>query len=173
LSRVPALAARQNVAMSFEGTIVGIYIAPGEGQPMEPRDEVRALAGKGLDGDRYAIEAGKFSGHRIEDAQRAITLIEREAIADATAQYGIELSEQETRRNLVTTGVALNHLVGQEFTVGDVRLRGFDLSDPCAYLEETTRPGVRKALIHRGGLRAEILSNGPIRVGDAVRPTNP
>jgi MOSC domain-containing protein YiiM len=155
----------------FEGTIVGIYVAPAESQPMESRDEVRALAGKGIDGDRYANEAGKFSGHRIEDAQRAITLIEREAIADAIAQYGIELGEHETRRNLVTTGVALNHLVGQEFTVGDVRLRGFDLAHPCAYLEESTRPGVRKALIHRGGLRAEILTDGPIRVGDSIRPT--
>lgn len=135
---------------------------------MEPRAEVRAISGKGLEGDRYAIEAGTYSGTRVEDAMRAVTLIEREAIAGAVSEYGIELSEQETRRNIVTEGVPLNHLVGREFTVGDVRLRGYDLSEPCAYLEGMTRPGVRKALVHRGGIRAEILNDGPIHVGDRI-----
>jgi MOSC domain-containing protein YiiM len=154
----------------FDGRIVAIYVAPGEGAPMEARDEVRAIAGKGLEGDRYAIEAGKYSGTRVDDSQRAVTLIEREAVRGAAGEYGIELDESETRRNIVTEGVPLNHLVGREFLVGPVRMRGFDLSHPCAYLEEQTRPGVRKALIHRGGLRAEILDDGPIRVGDRVTP---
>lgn len=154
----------------FEGRIVGIYVAPEEGVPMEARDEVRAIAGKGLDGDRYAAEAGKYSGTRISDAQRAVTLIEREAVQGAATEYDVEISESQTRRNLVTEGVPLNHLVGREFRVGAVRLRGFDLSEPCVYLEEQTRPGVRRALIHRGGLRAEILDDGPIRVGDPVTP---
>ena len=78
-------------------------------------------------------------------------------------------AEIETRRNLVTEGVPVNHLVGREFTVGGVRMRGYDLAEPCTYLEELTRTGVRKALIHRGGLRAEILDDGPIAVGDTVR----
>jgi len=154
----------------FEGELVGIYLAPGEGAPMEARDEVRALAGKGLDGDRYALTAGTYSGTRLEDAQRAVTLIEREAIEGAVEEYGIKLGEDETRRNLVTTGVALNHLVGREFTVGTVRMRGVDLAHPCAYLQGLTRDGVRKMLIHRGGLRAEILTDGDLRVGDTVRP---
>jgi MOSC domain-containing protein YiiM len=154
----------------FEGRIVGIYVAPAEGVPMEARDEVRAIAGKGLEGDRYAAEAGKYSGTRIEDAKRAVTLIEREAVLGAASEYDVEISEGETRRNLVTEGVPLNHLVGKEFRVGAVRLRGFDLSEPCAYLEEQTRPGVRRALIHRGGLRAEVLDDGSIRVGDPVTP---
>lgn len=158
------------MAEALEGRIVGIYVAPGEGAPMEARDVVRAIAGKGLEGDRYAVEAGKFSGTRVEDAQRAVTLIEREAVLGAVEEHGIELSEQETRRNLVTEGVRLNGLVGQEFVVGDVRFRGFDLSHPCAYLEEHTRPGVRKALIDRGGLRAEILADGEIQIGDRITP---
>src|SRR6202521_2592354 len=95
--------------MGFEGRVVGIYVAPGDGAPMEARDEVRAIAGKGLEGDRYAIEAGKYSGTRIADSQRAVTLIEREAVMGAANEYGIELAEGETRRNLVTEGVALNH----------------------------------------------------------------
>jgi hypothetical protein len=154
-----------------EGKLVAIYVAPEEGAPMESRDEVKACAGKGLDGDRYATAAGTFSGVRRSDAERAVTLIEREAVERAAAEHGIELAEGETRRNLVTEGIALNDLVGHDFSVGDVRMRGIDLAHPCAYLEEKTRPGVRKALIDRGGLRAEILDDGPIRVGDSITPT--
>jgi len=135
---------------------------------MEERAEVQALAGHGLEGDRYAIEAGKYSGTKV--GKRAVTLIEREAIEGARNEYGIELDEAETRRNLVVEGVPVNHLVGREFTVGGVRMRGYDLAEPCTYLEGLTRAGVRKALVHRGGLRAEILDDGPIRVGDAVLP---
>jgi MOSC domain-containing protein YiiM len=151
----------------FFGRVVAIYVAPGEGAPMEARDAAQAIAGKGLEGDRYAIEAGKYSGTKV--GKRAVTLIEREAIDGARAEYDLELAEQETRRNLITEGVPVNHLVGKEFTVGGVRMRGYDLAEPCVYLEGLTRPGVRAALIHRGGLRAEILDDGPIRVGDSIR----
>ena len=153
----------------FEGSVVGIYIAAASGVPMQAHDEVEAVAGAGLVGDRYATAAGTYSGRRLDDAHRAVTLIESEAIRAARAEGRLELDAAETRRNLVTAGVPLNHLVDQEFEVGGVRLRGVDLSEPCAYLERATRPGVRAALIHRGGLRAEILAGGWIRVGDRVR----
>jgi MOSC domain-containing protein YiiM len=163
---------RQTEAMSdrvgFVGRVVALYVAPAEGTPMEARDEVRALAGIGLDGDRYAIEAGKYSGTKV--GKRAVTLIERESVAGARAEYDLELDEAETRRNIVTEGVPVNHLVGREFTVGDVRMRGYELAEPCTYLEGLTRTGVRTSLVHRGGLRAEILDDGAIRVGDAVLP---
>lgn len=165
-----AIAFGRLTSMTCEGRVVGIYVAPAEGEPMESRDEVRAIAGKGLEGDRYAVEAGKYSGTRIEDAQRAVTLIEREAVQGASDEAGVDLAESETRRNIVTEGVRLNPLVGQEFAVGGVRMRGFDLSHPCVYLEELTRPGVRKALTDRGGLRAEILDDGPIKLGDTIAP---
>jgi MOSC domain-containing protein YiiM len=156
----------------FEGTIVAIFVTAEEGKPMEARDEVRALAGAGIDGDRYAIEAGKYSGTKI--GKRQVTLIEREAIEGARAEYGVALDESETRRNLVTVGVPVNHLVGKEFTVGGVRMRGYDLAEPCTYLEGLLgREGVRKALIHRGGLRAEVLDDGPITVGDTVALVDP
>ena len=154
----------------FEGRVVAIYVASAAGAPMEPRDEVEAVAGSGLAGDRYATAAGTYSGTRVPDAKRAVTLIEREAIDTARAEAGIPLDERETRRNVVTVGVPLNHLVDRVFTVGPVRLRGVNLSEPCAYLEQSTRPGVRGALIHRGGLRAEILEGGRVRVGDVVAP---
>ena len=97
-----------------------------------------------------------------------MTLIEREAVAGARAEYGVEIGEEETRRNLVVEGVPVNHLVGREFRVGVVRMRGVDLSEPCTYLEGLTRDGVRRSLVHRGGLRAEILDDGEIHVGDNV-----
>ncbi len=157
----------------FEGEVVGIFVAPAAGAPMEPRDEVDAIVGAGLAGDRYADAAGTYSGRRHSDARRAVTLIEREAIAAARSDGGMALDERETRRNLVTVGVPLNHLVDREFLVGPVRLLGVDLSEPCAYLERETRAGVREALIHRGGLRAEIIAGGPIRLGDLVYPASP
>ena len=155
----------------FEGRVVAMFIARAEGAPMEARDTVEALAGLGLDGDRYAIEAGKFSASKI--GKRAITLIEREAIAAANDSYDVGIDEHETRRNVVVEGVPLNHLVGQEFLVGGVLLRGFDLSEPCTYLEEVTGKQARKAFAHRGGLRAEIVEGGPIRIGDPVRSFSP
>lgn len=154
----------------FEGSVVAIFVAPASGAPMEARTAVDAISGAGLAGDRYADAAGTYSGRRLADAQRAVTLIEREAVLAVRSEAGVELDEVETRRNLVTVGVALNHLVDREFLVGPVRLRGVDLSEPCAYLERATREGVRAALVHRGGLRAEIVDGGPIRVGDVVRP---
>jgi len=148
--------------------LVGIYVAPTGGAPMATRDRVDAIAGRGLRGDRYADATGTYSGTG-RDA-RDITLIEREAIdAVRTEDTGIHVHEQDTRRNLVTQGVALNHLVGRTFRVGTVRMRGLRLAEPCAYLEQLTGlAGVRAALVHRGGLRAEILDDGELHVGDVI-----
>lgn len=154
----------------FRGRVVAIYTAPVKGAPMERRDEVRAVAGAGLDGDRYSTGDGKYT-RSDDDGKRAITLIEREAVGAARREYDLELEEHEARRNVVTEGVPLNHLVGRTFRVGDVVLRGFKLAEPCAYLEGLTRTGVRRALVHRAGLRAEILEGGILRVGDAVEET--
>jgi MOSC domain-containing protein YiiM len=151
----------------FRGRVIGIYTAPVQGAPMERRDEVRAVAGVGLDGDRYASGDGKYV-RSADNGKRAITLIEREAIDAARREYDLDLEEHEARRNVVTEGVPLTHLVGRTFRVGDVVLRGFKLSEPCAYLEGMTRAGIRRALVHRAGLRAEILEGGTIHVGDSI-----
>ncbi len=153
----------------FSGRIVGIYTAPAAGTPMVGHDEVRAIAGVGLDGDRYAAGTGKYSDR---GDRRDVTLIEREAIAGAGIEYELELAEHETRRNLITEGVPLNHLVGNTFRVGDVVLRGIRLAEPCSYLAGLVeRPGISRALLHRGGLRAEVVNDGVINVGDTVEPT--
>lgn len=151
----------------FRGEVVALYVAPSAGAPMEARQEVAAIAGQGLAGDRYGDAAGTYSGTHVPDAQRAVTLIEREAVTAAHDDL-CPIEEHETRRNVVTVGVPLNHLVGRTFRVGSVRLRGTNLAEPCAYLEGLTHPRARAALVHRGGLRAEILEGGPIRVGDIV-----
>jgi len=154
------------------GRLLGIYTAPREGAPMVAHDAIDALAGRGLAGDRYALAAGTYSGMRIEDAQRAVTLFARETLDAVAAEHGIELAAHETRRNLLVDGVPLNDLVGTRFRVGAVEMRGVDLAHPCAYLESLTRPGVLRALVDRGGLRAEILTSGSIAIGDEVTWTS-
>ena len=152
--------------MMKNGTVVSIYIAPGAAAPMKEVAAVRAVAGKGLEGDRYFSETGTYS-HQ-QGPSRHVTLIEIEAIEAVKRDDEIDLAAGETRRNIVTRGVAVNHLVGKEFTVGEVRLRGTELCEPCAHVEQLSRKGVRQALVHRGGVNAEILASGVIRAGDAV-----
>lgn len=150
------------------GRVLGIYTAPAEGAPMGAHESIEAFAGCGLAGDRYAIAAGTYSGKRLEDAQRAVTLFAQENLDHLASEHGIVLRPEETRRNLLVEGVRVDDLVGVTFTVGAVMLRGVDFAHPCSYLEELTQPGVLRALQGRGGLRCEILTDGVIAVGDAV-----
>jgi MOSC domain-containing protein YiiM len=147
------------------GTLVGIYTAAGEAAPMEAHAEIAAIAGAGLAGDRYAAKAGAFSDR--PGGGREVTLIAREGIAAANDE-GVTVGEHETRRNLVTEGVDLDQLVGRTFSVGEVVLRGVRDCPPCKYLEGLTRPGVLAALKGRGGLRADIVRAGVLRVGDEI-----
>lgn len=151
-----------------DGRLVAIYVAAAGGAPMEARDRIDTITGVGLRDDRYAMGTGTYSSNGR--GPRDVTLIEREAIdAVRTEDGGIAIPEDETRRNLVTEGVALNHLVGRTFRVGNVRMRGIRLAEPCAYLEQLTGlDGMREAFVHRGGLRAQVLDDGELRVGDAI-----
>jgi MOSC domain-containing protein YiiM len=152
----------------FRGRLVGIFVAPSGGAPMIACATIAARAGVGLAGDRYALATGTFSARG--GGPRDVTLIEREAV-DAVRADGLDVTEADTRRNLVTEGVPLDRLVGCTFRIGAVRVRGLRLAEPCAYLEQLTRlPGVRAALVHRGGLRAELLDDGELRVGDLIEP---
>ena len=153
---------------SWQGTVVSIHVAPEAGAAMITVPEARALAGRGLEGDRYAVGRGYYSP-KPSAGGRELTLVEMETV-DAVGELGVKLSAAETRRNIATRGVALNHLVGRVFRVGDVRVRGTRLCEPCRYLDGLTREGVMAALVHRGGLRAQVLDDGLIRVGDVVRP---
>jgi MOSC domain-containing protein YiiM len=152
----------------WQGSVVSIHIAPAAGLPMETVPEARAIAGRGFEGDRYALGVGYYS-NTPGPGGRELTLIETETL-EALPTLGIKLSAVETRRNVATSGVPLNHLIGRDFWVGAVRLRGTRLCEPCKYLEGLTQPGAMVALIHRGGLRAQILNDGVIRVSDIIRP---
>jgi MOSC domain-containing protein YiiM len=152
--------------MTGKGTVVSIHIAPTAAAPMQPVANVKAKAGRGLQGDRYYVRLGTFSNQ--PGAGREITLIESEAIEALKRDYQVELQAELTRRNLVTRGVALNHLVNREFKIGEVTLRGTRLCEPCSHMEKLTRKGVMRGLIHRGGLRADIVIEGVIHVGDII-----
>ncbi len=156
--------------MTGPGIVEAIAIAPAEGQALSTVAEVEAITGKGLAGDRYAEEAGHFS-----DPMRrpdALTLIEAETIEGVNVD-GLELTHAESRRNLLTRGIDLNALVGRRFRVGEAECVGVELADPCDYLQKLTRPGVLRALVDRGGLRAAIVAGGAISVGDEVADLGP
>jgi len=151
----------------WKGQVVAIFVAPEAELPMKSVNEVKAVPGKGLEGDRYFNAKGTYS-HRT-GPDREVTLIELEAIEAVRRDYDIPLEPHETRRNIVTKGVALNHLVGKTFKIGEVLLKGIRLCEPCQHFEKlANKPGALKALVHRGGLRAQILTEGVIRVGDPI-----
>ena len=133
---------------------------------METITQALVVTGRGLQGDRYHEGIGTYSTH--PGSGREVTLIESESREGLRRENGVGLDPAPARRNIVTRALALNHLVGREFTVGEARLRGTRLCDPCARLETVSAPGAWRGLIHRGGLRAEVVSGGMIRVGDSV-----
>ena len=133
---------------------------------MRAVEQAEAIPGVGLEGDRYATRQGTFFKPQPD---YELTLIEAEAIEALQREYGVELAPGEARRNVVTRGVPLNHLVGREFCVGVVRVRGIRLCEPCDHLQRLTGSPVIKGLRHRGGLRAQILTQGAIRVADPIR----
>jgi len=148
------------------GSLVAIQIGREAEGRLESVAEVRAIPGKGLEGDRYSRGEGSFS--KNPGGGRQVTLVASEMLELLQSEHGIALEAADTRRNLVTKGVLLNDLVGQLFQVGTVRMMGVRLAEPCSHLERLTRPGVMKGLVHRAGLRADILDEGVLRVGDAI-----
>lgn len=147
------------------GTIEFIFIAPTATAPMLSVGEAIAITGVGLEGDRYASRQGTFFK---PEPDYELTLIEAEAIEALKRDYNVELAPGEARRNLVTRGVALNHLVGRDFQIGEVKAHGIRLCEPCDHLQRLTGRQLIKGLRHRGGLRAQILTSGAIRIGDLL-----
>ena len=141
------------------GTVATILITANAEAPLSRVDEAEALAGRGLAGDRYAAGRGTFSGpgHGYE-----LTLVEAEVLAE------IQLASEQARRNIVTRGISLNGLVGHRFRIGSIECVGRRLAEPCAHLEKLARPGLLRPLVHRGGIRADIVRGGVIRLGDEI-----
>ncbi|HET7230366.1 MAG TPA: MOSC domain-containing protein [Longimicrobium sp.] len=144
------------------GTVEQILVAGQKGAPRTSVDHVLAVVGMGLEGDRYyGRKPGRYA------ADRQVTLIEAEAVDDVRAG-GVPFTAADARRNVVTRGVRLNELVGRTFRVGGAVLRGVELCHPCGHLAKLTYRGVTRDLKMRGGLRAEVLAGGAIRVGDTL-----
>jgi MOSC domain-containing protein YiiM len=144
------------------GHVEAIFLAAEPGELPAPVERVRAYAGRGLQGNRYFWEAG--------DAPpgRGVTLIAAEAMDAVALEGNVSIEPAATRRNVLTRGIDVNELVGKRFRIGDVECEGVELCEPCAHLESLTQPGVIKALVRRGGLNADILSDGEISIGDPV-----
>ena len=151
----------------IDGELISIHVAAKGGEPMRPVEEIGAVAGSGLEGDRYSLQTGTYSNKT--GPGRQVTLMEAEVFETLKRDYDMDLSFNESRRNLITRGVPLTHLVGKTFQVGDVQFRGVKINEPCAYFEKlVAQPGIEEALLHRSGLNAEVLSDGVLHIGDTV-----
>jgi MOSC domain-containing protein YiiM len=164
-----APASRRLEAATAAGVLEHIHIAATAGAPVRAVEAVPAIAGVGLEGDRYAYGRGHYRDDRV---CRDLTLVEAETVEEVAREHGIELAPGETRRNLTTRGISLNELVGRRFWVGDVLCQGTRLCEPCQYLGDLTGKPLLRPLVHRGGLRADILHDGVMYIGDLVLPAD-
>lgn len=159
------------MASSTVGTVDAIHVAPEAGAEMQSVTNARAVAGKGLEGDRYFERAGSWSGEKGRDLppeDRALTLFEAETLEIVERDADIELEPADHRRNITTRNVAVDHLLDERFRIGDAVCEGVEICEPCAYLESLTEEGVLSALVHRGGLNVRIVSSGGIAVDDPI-----
>ncbi len=140
--------------------VVAIHLGSSKGTPLQRVESARAIAGKGLEGDRHFNADGARPG-------RALTLVEEEVVDD------VGLSPGASRRQVTVRGVRLNDLIGKRFRVGAVECYGVELCEPCLHLQQMTRPGIIDELVHRAGINADILTDGTISVGDAVLELEP
>lgn len=152
----------------MSGTIQAIYITPVASQPMRPLKSVKAIAGVGLEGDRYAAGVGFYSNNPTTPGAREVTLIAEESIEQAARDAGVTLEGRDTRRNLITRGVDLRQLLGKRFAIGEVICEGVRDCAPCIHLDALTGKRIMPHLVYSGGLRARIVEGGVISVGDAI-----
>jgi len=155
----------QPTSAAWQGSVKEIFITPQSAQAMVSVSTVRAFADRGLEGDRFF----RHSWDAVKRSDKAVSLIEDEVLELAAQEIDVSAIGILTRRNIVTRGVPLIELLGQEFTVGNVRMRGIRLFEPCGHLVAVTKlPRIFKALEHRSGLKAAVVSDGIIRTGDAI-----
>ena len=152
----------------FRGTLVAIFTAPASGEPMIDLPRIVATVACGLAGDRYATNIARHD--RGYTKIRHVTLIEEETVAALKRDHEIDVRPILLRRNLLTRGVPLAHLIGRRFRIGEVVLKGTELAEPCQYLADLIGKPVRKPLVHRGGIRAEIMEGGELHAGDEITP---
>lgn len=147
----------------FEGQLLAIYLHGPKGEDLHAVEAAHITPGCGLEGDRYCRKGGAGK------PDQEVTLLEIEALEALDRECRIQIDPAKARRNLLTRGVPLNHLVGREFAVGAAVLRGIRLCEPCDHLQALTVTGIKEGLRHRGGLRAQVIRGGALRAGDSVR----
>lgn len=152
----------------MSGKVIAIHIADAASEPMREVQRAMAVAGSGLDGDRYRNGVGFYSQVPTDPGARELTLIAEEALAEVTAETGIQIPLHEHRRNITTRGIDVDALLGRQFRIGDVICEGVRACPPCNHLDELTGKPLLKPLAHRGGLRARIVSGGELRVGAQI-----
>jgi MOSC domain-containing protein YiiM len=150
------------------GKVVTLLISPHRGQPTVRVDQIHDIPGFGIEDKRYISRPGSVDDHPQTGCQ--ITLIEQETIK-AICKEGIQISPGQTRRNIITHRIALNDLVGMDFSVGHIQLKGVRLYEPCDYLARKIKPRRKQAIFHRGSLRSDILINGIIHLYDTITTT--
>jgi MOSC domain-containing protein YiiM len=157
--------------MNNPGIVQALYITGATGEPMTAMEVVRAIADRGLDGDRYCLGTGYYSDTAGWGAN--VTLIASEAIAAVNAGYSTDFDGAMLRRNIVTTGVQLESLIGRAFQCGEATLLGTKPFPPCAHLAYLTgRREVLKYFAYCGGIGAKVLTDGEIRLGDRIEILN-
>jgi len=146
-----------------------IYIAETSGAAPQATSRAQLIAGQGIQGDRYFSRLPSISS----DPSTEITLIEQEQVDQFNTQHNRQYNYGDFRRNIITHGMPLNSLLGKIFWLGTVQLKGIMLCEPCAYLAKTLDPLVLPHLLNKGGLRAQILSSGEIKLGETIqRPSH-
>jgi MOSC domain-containing protein YiiM len=152
------------------GVLTEIWMTSEAAAPMRRAPSARLLAGRGLEGDRYALGGGTWA--QYPDLEKQLTLIDAADVAAVAAEVGVPLTPGDTRRNLVTAGVDLPALVGRWFAVGDALLFGVKRCPPCTHLERLTGARLIKAMVHRGGINAAVFAGAPVAEGALVRPVS-
>ena len=148
----------------MSGAVVKIFVAPSGGVAMQAVEEIEAVAGRGLRGDRYSDRNGYWTG--VDECE--VTLIELECIEEIREKTGVSVTEGEHRRNIITQGIRLDSLLGKRFQVGTAILKYDRPRPPCGYIESLTEPGMTRALVGRGGICARIVASGTIRPNDSI-----
>lgn len=152
----------------MEGSVFDIYIADNPKSKMQSIPKASLVAGKGLEGDRYFDGKGTFSEKLKNNPAVELSLIEKEEIDKFNITHNQSHNYGDFRRNIVTEGFRLNDYVGKEFTIGNIKLKGIRLCEPCPYLAETVNPLVLPHMLGVAGLRAQIITSGTIKQGDSV-----
>lgn len=153
----------------MSGKIVKLLISKDTQTPMLNVNQIVLEVGKGIFGDRYYNQVGTFSNKGEIEPDRDVTLIEIEKIDALNKEHNLEITAEDLRRNIVITNCDLNSLVGKEFQIGEVVLKGVRLCEPCKYLaDKLNEKKTLTEMVHKAGLRAQIIKGGSINLDSQV-----